>query len=381
MKHAWIRGSVTRRVTSFFSGTSWLRKEASFWFSRVPAVAIPLMPPAGTSSRPFWLEPVVLKLTWGWWNFWPSARWKSSGDSGICLSAFLSLRALRSCFVKLACRVLALQACSNPGTAGRLWHFWIAGLTAFSVNVHMHIECTACRATMCHFGSSINTFQPTLHSLMSRNEQDLLWDLGLGFGPVRNTASQLSLPRRRRTPLRVSQDQLLPCQLLGRHRLSLPRAPSLFSEHVASQVLDPHVQKELGNLEVVFCKKSTNTLLNRCSSLRKFVLRCVFRFLQEPLSEALLFLYLQELQASQAAASTADLLVLFGLPARDLGFAASPGRHSHLSRAQDLLFDWTRMVRWIRGMLGSEPQTDRVWHPFLVPEWQQVAPCFLPPLQ
>ena len=86
-------------------------------------------------------------------------------------------------------------------------------------------------------------------------------------------------------------------------------AASLFAEQVAQQVLDPQVSKELGNLEVLFCKKSTNTLLNRSYSLKKFVLWCVHRFPLEPLGEPLLFLYLQELQAIQAAASTADQLV------------------------------------------------------------------------
>ena len=81
-----------------------------------------------------------------------------------------------------------------------------------------------------------------------------------------------------------------PCSLV---RFGL-RAPALFGQ-AAAQVLDPDVRKGQGNLKVVFCKRATDTLLTKALSLKKFVLRHSYKFSQDPLSEPVLYLHLQEL--------------------------------------------------------------------------------------
>ena len=198
---------------------------------------------------------------------------------------------------------------------------------------------------------------------MNRRDLDPLWDLGLGFGPVRHSRT-LELPwesgpfaflnRNPRTELQVLQGSLLAVptqvprpivvadntqQVVSRPSVPPPRAraahqgwqvsrareerqsalskwsalirycPNLFGSSVAAQVLDENVRIELGNLEVVFCKKSSNTLLQRAFCLKKFAVWCVHRFPQEGLSEGLLFLYLQELREQAASASAADSLL------------------------------------------------------------------------
>ena len=73
---------------------------------------------------------------------------------------------------------------------------------------------------------------------------------------------------------------------------------------------------------LLFCKNSKTTLLNRSCSLKKCVLWSVNKLSLEPLSEPLLFLCLQELQAQQAKASTA------GAPLRS--FTARLGLRVHI---------------------------------------------------
>ena len=95
---------------------------------------------------------------------------------------------------------------------------------------------------------------------------------------------------------------------LSRWSALLRLAPALFGD-ISGQILDNDVRQELRNLEFVFCKKSTNTLLNRAASLKRFVLWSHRRFPSQGLSEPLLFLYLQEIQADKASPSTADSLL------------------------------------------------------------------------
>ena len=92
----------------------------------------------------------------------------------------------------------------------------------------------------------------------------------------------------------------------------------------ASQVLDSDVRKDLQNLEVVFCKTATNTLLVRAFSLKKFLLWCSYKFPQDCLSKPLLYLHLQELTEQSAATSTADsLLGALGCTSKTLGLSVN----------------------------------------------------------
>ena len=81
------------------------------------------------------------------------------------------------------------------------------------------------------------------------------------------------------------------------------QAPHFFSIQVLHFVMNQDNRVELGNLEVIFCRKATNTLLSRAGALKKLVVWGVFRFPMEALSEPLLFLFMQELKDKGASAS------------------------------------------------------------------------------
>ena len=202
---------------------------------------------------------------------------------------------------------------------------------------------------------------------MDRGQLDPVWDAGLGFGPVRSQRASLRLPWEHGVfsfvggaqetaiptvqemlepsaaqPKPVTSDQQQAVRLsraatppplrvahlvwhseqakqerqgaLSRWSALLRLAPALFGQ-AAAQVLDADYRKEQVNLEVVFCKKSTNTVLTRAYSIKKFVLWCSYKFPLDPLSEPLLYLHLQELQEKQSSPSAADSLL------GSLGFA------------------------------------------------------------
>ena len=67
-------------------------------------------------------------------------------------------------------------------------------------------------------------------------------------------------------------------------------------------------QTELGNFDLRFAKKSTNTLLNRVSSLQRFAAWALRAFPHEPLGEALVLLYCQQFSARQPGSSAPDQL-------------------------------------------------------------------------
>ena len=79
----------------------------------------------------------------------------------------------------------------------------------------------------------------------------------------------------------------------------LRAVPHFFPEETQLEVVHEQSQVELGNLDLRFAKKSTNSLLSRVSSLQRFAAWKVKCFPHEPLSESIVFLYCQYL--SQAA--------------------------------------------------------------------------------
>ncbi|CAE7939410.1 unnamed protein product [Symbiodinium necroappetens] len=84
--------------------------------------------------------------------------------------------------------------------------------------------------------------------------------------------------------------------------------PHLFRPETVSEVVHECSRTELGNLDLRFAKKSTNTLLNRVSSLQRFAAWLLRSFPHEPLSEALVFLYCQNVTSQVTGSSVPDQL-------------------------------------------------------------------------
>ena len=55
-------------------------------------------------------------------------------------------------------------------------------------------------------------------------------------------------------------------------------APYLFDVNIVNQVHSSDTCEELGNLDLIFAKKSTNTLLSRASSVHRFVIWALRHF-------------------------------------------------------------------------------------------------------
>ncbi|CAE7262843.1 URC1, partial [Symbiodinium sp. KB8] len=84
--------------------------------------------------------------------------------------------------------------------------------------------------------------------------------------------------------------------------------PHLFKSETVSEVVHECSRAELGNLDLRFAKKSTNTLLNRVSSLQRFAAWLVRSFPHEPLGESLVFLYCQHVTSQSSGSSVPDQL-------------------------------------------------------------------------
>ena len=211
---------------------------------------------------------------------------------------------------------------------------------------------------MCHFGSSAQNFVSHPPSLM-RNVEDPLWDLGVGFGQVQDRARHLVLPweqpsfsflseaagsqdtleqllqqpeavplpeapdepRPSKAP-RLHQPRLRPvadyrvCDAQAERQAVLTKwsqiirlTPRLFDPVVLSQLHHEDFAAELGNLDMVFSKKATNTLKCRASAMMRFGGWVVKNFPAEPISESIVFLYCKKLRADKQGSSAPDQLL------------------------------------------------------------------------
>ena len=192
-----------------------------------------------------------------------------------------------------------------------------------------------------------------------RKVEDPLWDLGLGFGQVPDRGRHLLLPWeqpafRFLSGASSSDDEL--SQLLQQPepvplpevtveerpfkapRLHQPRLravgdykasdaqaerqaaltkwtqvirliPKLFDPAILSQVHHEDFSVELGNLDMIFSKKSTNTLICRASSMLRFGSWVVRSFPAEAISESMVFLYCKKLKTDKQATSAPDQLL------------------------------------------------------------------------
>ena len=239
-----------------------------------------------------------------------------------------------------------------------------------------------------------------------RSDTDPFWDHGLGFGPVRRRTHRLDFPWESGTfgflsgepsALTASLDSLLslpqpvprPCtqpvaissalgqssaagglqsfkppgrgkdlswssreeqnrriQALCKWSTLLRLEPRLFSESAVSSLPDRGDQSVLEHLDVVFSKKSANTLLSRAQPLTRFVLWRKKTCPDECLSEQLLWLHCKWLQGRSAASSLDSLVSSFHfvhgtlglrLPVADLLSARVRGlAHAHLKTKDEV---------------------------------------------
>ena len=190
-----------------------------------------------------------------------------------------------------------------------------------------------------------------------RKVEDPSWDLGLGFGPDRgrrlvlpweqpafrfltgsasseDDLSQL-LQQPEPVPLpevvveerpfkapRLQQPRL---RAVGDYRASDAQAerqaaltkwsqiirliPRLFDPTTLAQVHHENFSVELGNLDMIFSKKSTNALICRASSMLRFGSWVVKNFPAETISESMVFLYCKRLKTDKQATSAPDQLL------------------------------------------------------------------------
>ena len=85
--------------------------------------------------------------------------------------------------------------------------------------------------------------------------------------------------------------------------------PRLFDPTVLSQLHHEDFSVELGNLDLIFSKKSTSTLLCRASSMLRFCSWFIRSFPEEAVSEPVLFLYFQKLRKDKKDTSGPDQLL------------------------------------------------------------------------
>ena len=83
-------------------------------------------------------------------------------------------------------------------------------------------------------------------------------------------------------------------------------APYLFDANIVNQVHSAGTFEELDNLDLVFAKKSANTLLSRASSVHRFVIWALRHFPQEPLAEPLVFLCCKQERKKRPEGSAVD---------------------------------------------------------------------------
>ena len=179
-----------------------------------------------------------------------------------------------------------------------------------------------------------------------RKAEDPLWDMGIGFGQVPDRGSHLQLPWEQGTfsflsdaagsedPLQNLLRRPEPCpqpevveetRPLKAPKLHAPKLravadfrptdaqaerqaaltkwdqvvrllPRLFDPTVLSQLHNEDFAVELGNLDLIFSKKSTSTLMSRASSMLRFCSWILRTFPEEVVSEPILFLYCQKLR-------------------------------------------------------------------------------------
>ena len=181
-----------------------------------------------------------------------------------------------------------------------------------------------------------------------RKVVDPSWECGFGFGSVKRKRTDLALPwedpvfsfvAQETSFLDELQEQLLEatnslslCVSLPQPKLRsvaqwrpqdskterqaalskwsqlLRAVPHFFPKETQLEVVHEQSQVELGNLDLRFAKKSTNTLLSRVSSLQRFAAWKVKCFPHEPLSESIVFLYCQYLSQKQPDSSALDQL-------------------------------------------------------------------------
>ena len=199
-----------------------------------------------------------------------------------------------------------------------------------------------------------------------RRTADPHWDLGVGFGPVRSPAAGLDLPwetgpyaflsHRSQTPLTQRFEELLalpaPVSLpppvpaassgtdtgagtqvapppvrpshfdvtagseqekrqaaLSRWNYVLRTFPACFAPSAVLQAVTGCTQSDLSTLELLFAKKSTNTLNGRCSAIKQFCTWWRKRFPHESLNEGLVFLYVKDIKENQGSVSGPDSLL------------------------------------------------------------------------
>ncbi|CAE7637842.1 unnamed protein product, partial [Symbiodinium microadriaticum] len=154
----------------------------------------------------------------------------------------------------------------------------------------------------------------------------------------------------------------------------LRAVPHLFPEETQLEIVHEDNQVELGNLDLRFAKKSTNTLLSRVSSLQRFAAWKLKCFPHEPLSESVVFLYCEHLKQKQPDSSAPDQLCqALNFTDGVLGLQA-PARTLVSSRVQGLAHQCMRQqkppkqapplttdqVRWLQTFAQSdEPQYER----------------------
>ena len=85
--------------------------------------------------------------------------------------------------------------------------------------------------------------------------------------------------------------------------------PRLFDPTVLSQLHNEDFVVELGNLDLIFSKKSTSTLMSRASSMLRFCSWILRTFPEEVVSEPILFLYCQKLRKEKKDTSGPDQLL------------------------------------------------------------------------
>ena len=85
--------------------------------------------------------------------------------------------------------------------------------------------------------------------------------------------------------------------------------PMLFDATTLSQVHHEDFAVELGNLDMLFSKKSTSTLVSRASAMLRFGSWVVKNFPAEAISESMVFLYCKKLRTDKQASSAPDQLL------------------------------------------------------------------------
>ncbi|OLP99751.1 hypothetical protein AK812_SmicGene17658 [Symbiodinium microadriaticum] len=133
--------------------------------------------------------------------------------------------------------------------------------------------------------------------------------------PVSQTVEAKSQPASLPTPKLRALGQWKPQDSQAERQAALSKwsqlfraVPHLFRPETVSEVVHESSRTELGNLDMRFAKKSTNTLLNRVSSLQRFAAWLLRSFPHEPLSEALVFLYCQNVTSQTTGSSVPDQL-------------------------------------------------------------------------